>query len=117
MAVRKAGRKKTAAAARSSEKKTPRRRSAAAQPDRRKSRTETLRLRSVEPIFTVSDLQRSIAFYTEILGFIVGDRFTDDNGVSQGVMLKAGVCQFGLSQDDWAKGRDRARGVAVRIWC
>src|SRR5439155_24857544 len=44
-------------------------------------------------------------------------RFTDDNGALQGVMLKAGVCQFGLSQDDWAKGRDRARGVAVRIWC
>jgi predicted enzyme related to lactoylglutathione lyase len=32
-------------------------------------------------------------------------------------MLKAGTCQIGLSQDDWAKGRDRQRGVAVRIWC
>jgi uncharacterized glyoxalase superfamily protein PhnB len=32
-------------------------------------------------------------------------------------MLKAGTCQLGLSQDDWAKGRNRQRGVAVRIWC
>jgi predicted enzyme related to lactoylglutathione lyase len=33
------------------------------------------------------------------------------------VMLKAGVCKLGLSQDDWAKGRDRKRGEGVRIWC
>jgi uncharacterized glyoxalase superfamily protein PhnB len=32
-------------------------------------------------------------------------------------MLKAGVCEMGLSQDDWAKGRDRQRGAGVRVWC
>jgi catechol 2,3-dioxygenase-like lactoylglutathione lyase family enzyme len=87
------------------------------QPDRRQNKPETLRLRSIEPSFTVSDLERSVQFYTDILGFIVGERFTDDRGVARGVMLKAGTCELGLSQDDWAKGRDRQRGVAVRIWC
>ena len=77
---------------------------------------ETLRLRAVTPGFTVGDLQKSIAFYTEILGFLVSERWTDGD-VLRGVMLKAGVCELGLSQDDWAKGRDRQRGVAVRIWC
>jgi catechol 2,3-dioxygenase-like lactoylglutathione lyase family enzyme len=119
MAVRKAGRRTApAAAVGSRKKKTSRSQGAAArQPDRRKSKTETLRLRSIEPLFTVSDLQKSLRFYTDVLGFIVSDRFTGENGVLQGVMLKAGVCEMGLSQDDWAKGRDRQRGAGVRVWC
>ena len=32
-------------------------------------------------------------------------------------MLKAGTCELGLSQDDWAKGRDRRKGEGVRLWC
>jgi catechol 2,3-dioxygenase-like lactoylglutathione lyase family enzyme len=124
MAARKAKAARRKAAKRAPARaKTPRttnaaaRSGAGAQPDRRTSKTETLRLRSVEPIFTVSDLERSIRFYTDVLGFVVGDRYSGDTGVLQGVMLKAGVCQLGLSQDDWAKGRDRQRGTAVRIWC
>ena len=85
--------------------------------DRRKSERETLRLRATNPIFTVTDLERSIRFYTDVLGFVVSDRYQGSDGTLQGVMLKAGVCELGLSQDDWAKGRDRQRGVGVRIWC
>ena len=87
------------------------------QPDRRQNTRETLRLRSIEPSFTVTDLPRSIRFYADVLGFVLGDQFKDDSGTVRGAMLKAGTCQIGLSQDDWAKGRDRQRGVAVRIWC
>ena len=32
-------------------------------------------------------------------------------------MVKAGVCEIGLSQDDWVKGRDRKKGVGIRLWC
>jgi len=32
------------------------------------------------------------------------------------VMLIAGTAHLGLSQDDWAKGRDRTKGVGCRIW-
>jgi len=89
----------------------------ATQPDRRTSARETLRLRAVEPIFTVTDIERSVRFYTDVLGFVVDEKYNGENGKLQGVMLKAGVCRLGLSQDDWAKGRDRQRGVAVRVWC
>jgi len=77
---------------------------------------ETLRLRSIEPSFTVGDLDKSIRFYTEVLGFIVEERWTHE-GVLRGVMVQAGACEIGLSQDDWAKGRDRKKGLGMRIWC
>jgi catechol 2,3-dioxygenase-like lactoylglutathione lyase family enzyme len=121
MAVKKTARvKRTPASARAAnktKKKQSKSKSAAATRDRRKSERETLRLRAVSPMFTVTDLERSLRFYTDVLGFIVGERYTGSDGVLQGVMLKAGVSELGLSQDDWKKGRDRQRGVAVSIWC
>ena len=105
------------ASARSRAKPAATRKGAAPTKDRRTSERETLRLRATNPIFTVTDLERSIRFYSDVLGFVVSDRYHGSDGALQGVMLKAGVCELGLSQDDWAKGRDRQRGVAVRIWC
>jgi len=92
--------------------------SAAAQAgqERRRKDPQTLRLRSIQPSLTVDDLKASLRFYTEVLGFIVGDRW-EDGGVLRGVTLKAGACEIGLSQDDWSKGRDRQKGVGFRIWC
>jgi catechol 2,3-dioxygenase-like lactoylglutathione lyase family enzyme len=121
MAVRKRSRRARGtsrkASARSRTRPAPKRKSAAPRKDRRKSERETLRLRATNPIFTVTDLERSIRFYTDVLGFVVSDRYHGSDGALQGVMLKAGVCELGLTQDDWAKGRDRQRGVAVRVWC
>jgi lactoylglutathione lyase len=118
MAVRSTGRKKRAgAAARTASRKTSPPKRAKAQRPRRATEPETLRLRAIEPVLTVSDLGRSMDFYTKTLGFIVDERFTGPNGVLGGVMLKAGLCRLGLSQDDWAKGRDRQKGVGVRVWC
>lgn len=122
MATRKARRpKRSSSPARPRTKKKPTARKAdsaqAFAVERRKSPLETLRLRAIEPGFTVNDLDRSLRFYTDVLGFIVAQRWTSDAGVLQGVSLKAGVCQLNLSQDDWAKGRSREKGVAVRIYC
>ena len=77
---------------------------------------ETLRLRSFMPSLTADDLEGSIEFYTDVLGFVIGERWTD-NGRLLGAMLKAGSCELGLSQDDWAKGRDRHKGEGIRIFC
>ncbi len=77
---------------------------------------ESLRLRSMTPTFTVNDVQRSLTWYRDGLGFFVAERWEED-GRLQGVMLKAGACEVGLSQDDFAKGRDRAKGVGFRLWC
>lgn len=69
----------------------------------------------MSPIYTVNDLEKSIAWYCDGLGFVVSERW-DEGGKLQGVMLKAGSCSFGLSQDDFAKGRDREKGLGLRIY-
>lgn len=82
----------------------------------KRQQPESLRLRSMGPSFTVNDVERSLAWYRDGLGFFVAERW-EEGGRLQGVMLKAGACQLGLSQDDFAKGRDRAKGVGFRLWC
>ena len=77
---------------------------------------ETLRLRSIALSLTATDLQRSIAFYRDVLGFMVGDEWRE-KGALMGVELHAGAVTFMLSQDDFAKGRDRLKGVGTRFYC
>ena len=76
---------------------------------------ETLRLRGVSPSFTANDLQRSIAFYRDVLGFVTGDEWRGENGVLTGCEMHAGSVVFVLTQDDFAKGRDRKKGIGTRL--
>ena len=76
---------------------------------------EALQITTVVPSLTVDDLQTSIRFY-EALGFTVSERW-EDKGTLQGVMLRAGKTEIGLSQDDWKKGRDRQKGQGFRLYC
>jgi uncharacterized glyoxalase superfamily protein PhnB len=73
-----------------------------------------LQAKTLSPTFTVNDLQKSIAFF-EALGFAVEEKW-EDKGVLLGVMLRAGEARINLSQDDWKKGRDRQKGVGMRIF-
>lgn len=91
-------------------KSSPARRSPAA-----RAKPETLRLRAFSPGLTVGDLEKSIAFYTQALGFVVAKRWMRD-GQLTGVLLKAGASELGLSRDDWARGRDRGKGEGFRLW-
>jgi uncharacterized glyoxalase superfamily protein PhnB len=77
--------------------------------------TETaLQVKALSPSFTVNDLQKSIRFF-EGLGFAVDERW-EEGGALLGVMLRAGEARIGLSQDDWKKGRDRQKGVGMRLF-
>ena len=77
--------------------------------------TAALQVRSIQPTFTVSDLDKSIQFYTKGLGFSVTDRM-EEKGKLLGVTLEGGGARLGLSQDDFAKGRDRVKGVGMRLY-
>jgi uncharacterized glyoxalase superfamily protein PhnB len=74
---------------------------------------EAVQISAIVPTLTVDDLQKSIAFY-EALGFSIDERW-EEKGTLLGVMLRAGRTQIGLNQDDWKKGRDRNKGIGVRL--
>ena len=67
----------------------------------------------IVPTLTVDDLQKSITFY-EALGFTIDERW-EEQGTLQGVMMRAGRTRIGVNQDDWKKGRDRTKGIGVRV--
>ena len=74
----------------------------------------TLQAKTLSTGLTVNDVQQSIRFF-EGLGFAVDERW-EENGKLLGVMMKAGEAQIGLMQDDWKKGRERQKGVGMRLF-
>ncbi len=74
---------------------------------------EAVQINAIVPTLTVDDLQKSISFY-EALGFAIDERW-EDKGTLLGVMMRAGTIEIGLNQDDWKKGRDRQKGIGVRL--
>jgi lactoylglutathione lyase len=77
--------------------------------------TTTLQARSLTPTITVNDINRSLKFYRDGLGFAVTDEMKEE-GQLRGVMIEAGGATLGISQDDFAKGRDRVKGVGMRLY-
>jgi uncharacterized glyoxalase superfamily protein PhnB len=113
-----AARKKTTKAvarARRAKRATAKRRTA--RPARRATpAVKGLRLQSAGPSYTVDDVEKSLAFYRDVLDCAIGERWERD-GRLLGVEVKAGAVSFWLSQDDWKKGRGRAKGEGFRIYC
>jgi len=71
--------------------------------------------RGIAPGLTTNDLRHSLHFYVEGLGFSILDK-NEVDGQLRFVMLKAGDGELGLGQDDFAKGKDRVKGVGLRLW-
>ena len=108
--------KKTKAKKTTARTKPSRRRSAAASKRPVRKQPETLRLRTAAPVYTVNDVEQSLRWYRDVLGFVAGERW-EDGGRLQGVEMLAGRVSFFLNQDDWKKGRDRVKGEGVRVYC
>ena len=83
---------------------------------RARRQPETLRIRTIQPGFTVNDIARTVKWYTEVLGFVMVEPWMD-NGKMMGAQIRAGSASLFLGQDDFAKGRDRSKGIGVRLYC
>ena len=81
-----------------------------------RAQPETLRLRALTPMLTVNDVHASLAWYRDVLGFFVAEEMQQE-GKLVGARLKAGAVELMLVQDDFAKGRDRKKGVGLRFYC
>lgn len=83
--------------------------------ERRGPGPHSLRVRALGCSITADDIARSEKFYAEGLGFTVKKRW-EHEGKLIGVELVAGNAFIWLMQDNWAKGRDRTKGVGLRIF-
>ena len=86
-------------------------------PARPRTADGPLALRSASPSFTVNDLEKSLGWYRDVLGFGVEETWKNDDGKVVGVSLKAGDVSFMIGQDDWKKGHERKKGEGFRIYC
>jgi lactoylglutathione lyase len=75
---------------------------------------EAFRAREMTASLTVKDLQKSLAWYRDLLGFTV-DREIERDGKLRGVALKAGAIRILLNQDDGARGLDRVKGEGFSL--
>jgi uncharacterized glyoxalase superfamily protein PhnB len=80
----------------------------------RHARLESFRARSLSASLTVKDLQTSVRWYRDIVGFTVDEEHEGD-GVVRAISLKAGDVRLLIGQDDGAKGLDRARGEGFSL--
>jgi uncharacterized glyoxalase superfamily protein PhnB len=78
------------------------------------SPTEQLQGDSLEASLTVQNLERSAKWYADVLGFNEDRRYQRE-GKLIAVSLKAGAVRILLTQDDGAKGLDRAKGVGFSL--
>jgi uncharacterized glyoxalase superfamily protein PhnB len=107
-----ASKKKAATRAKSGAKRA----SSAKKAPRAKAQSKGLTLSGVTPSITVNDVAKSLAWYQDVLGCVVKDRWESD-GKLMGVEMGAGAVIFMLGQDDWKKGRGRVKGEGFRLYC
>jgi uncharacterized glyoxalase superfamily protein PhnB len=70
--------------------------------------------RSLGASLTVNDLQRSLTWYRDVMGFTV-DRQHERDGKLMAISLQAGEVRILITQDDGARGRDRVKGEGFSL--
>ncbi|MCA9736540.1 MAG: VOC family protein [Gemmatimonadetes bacterium] len=70
---------------------------------------QSFRAREMSVSLTVADLDASLAWYRDVVGFHVEERHERD-GALRAVTLRAGSVRILLGQDDGARGWDRVKG-------
>ena len=80
----------------------------------RRAQPESFRGRALSASLTVNDLQKSLAWYRDVVGFTVDQQY-EREGKVMGVALKAGDVRILIGQDDGAKGWDRVKGEGFSL--
>jgi uncharacterized glyoxalase superfamily protein PhnB len=79
-----------------------------------RAQPESLRARSLQASLTVKDLEKSVEWYRDVVGFTVDERH-EREGKLAAVSLKAGTVRLLLGQDNGAKGWDRLKGEGFSL--
>ena len=81
---------------------------------RSRSQPESFRARSLWASLTVKDVEASLAWYRDVLGFTLDQRHERD-GKLVAASVKAGDVRILLGADDGAKGFDRVKGEGMSL--
>jgi uncharacterized glyoxalase superfamily protein PhnB len=76
--------------------------------------SDLLNGQSLQASLTVKDLEKSVTWYVDIVGF-KADRRIERDGQLRGVALSAGDVRIILNRDDGAKGWDRIKGEGFSL--
>ena len=79
-----------------------------------RSDPETFRARTISASLAVKDLQKSVAWYRDKMGFFVEQKF-ERGGKLISVALKAGDVRLLINQDDGGTGWDRVKGAGFML--
>lgn len=75
---------------------------------------DQLQAESLQASLTVANLDRSVTWYADVLGFEI-DRRHERDGTLIAVSLRAGAVRILLAQDDGAKGLERSKGEGMSL--
>lgn len=75
---------------------------------------ESFRARNIQLSMTVNDLEKSVAWYHDVVGFTI-DRKMEREGKVVATSLVAGDVRILLNQEDGAKGWDRVKGQGLSL--
>ena len=79
-----------------------------------RAQPESFRARELGASLTVRDLEKSLEWYTDVLGFTV-DRKHEREGILFAVSLKAGAVRVLITRDNGAKGVERVKGEGFSL--
>jgi uncharacterized glyoxalase superfamily protein PhnB len=77
--------------------------------------TQPFIARTISASLTVKDLQTSLDWYQDVVGFTV-DRRHEREGKLVAISLKAGEVSLLIGRDDGAKGLDRVKGEGFSLY-
>ena len=80
----------------------------------KRNEPESFRGRDLSASLTANDLQKSLAWYRDVVGFTVKEEY-EREGKLAGAWLVAGGVNLMLGQDDGAKGWERVKGVGFSL--
>lgn len=80
----------------------------------KRAEPESFRARALSASLTVKDLQKSLAWYCDVMGFTVDEKY-EREGRLMAVALKAGDVRLLIGQDDGARGWDRVKGQGFSL--
>ena len=80
-----------------------------------RAQPESFRARGLSVSLSCDDLQKSLAWYRDVVGFHAAQEYPGPDGSVRAVRLVAGDAQLLVGQDDGAKGTGRKKGVGFSL--